>query len=151
MGLLDGFLKQAMGGEGSTGGLGDLVGMVSKNPQILGALGSLLSSRDTSVGGSGGIGGLVAAFQQKGLGDMVSSWISTGPNPPISAAQVSDVVGGETLAQFARKAGVPTTEAGSILAGLLPTVIDQLTPNGKLPETASIESTLGSLLSGLGR
>jgi uncharacterized protein YidB (DUF937 family) len=152
MGFLDGLLKQATGG-GQSGGsaLGGLVSMASKNPQILGALASLLSTRDASVGGSGGLGGLVSAFQSKGLGDMMSSWISTGPNPPISAAQMTDVLGGDTVGQFARKAGVPVGEAGSVLAGLLPAVIDHLTPDGKVPDTNSLESSLGSLLSGLGR
>ena len=60
MGLLDGILKQAMGGQSSEGGLAGLVG----NPQILGALTGLLSTRDSSIGGSGGLGGLVSAFQQ---------------------------------------------------------------------------------------
>ena len=151
MGFLDGFLKQAMGGQGEAGGLGGLVSMVAKNPQIVSALAGLLSTRDASVGGSGGLGGLVGAFQNKGLGDMISGWISTGPNPPVSAAQLSDVLGQDTLAQFANKAGVPVSEAGSILAGLLPAAIDHLTPDGKLPETNALESSLSSLLSGLGR
>lgn len=151
MGFLDGLLKQAMGGQSDSGGLGNLMGLVAKNPQILSAVVSLLSSRDTSVGGSGGLGGLVGAFQKKGMGDMISSWIATGPNPPVSAAQVTDVLGHDTVGQFAAKAGVPVGEAGSLLAGLLPSVIDHLTPEGKVPETNSLEGTLKSLLSGLGR
>lgn len=147
MGLLDGVLGQVLGGQSAESGLAGLVG----NPQILGALAGLLSTRDSSIGGSGGLAGLIGAFQQKGLGDMVSSWISTGPNPEISAEQVTDVLGGETIRQFAGKAGVPVAEAGSLLAGLLPKVIDQLTPDGKVPEAGSLEGTLGSLLGGLGR
>ena len=151
MGFLDGLLKQAMGGQGGASGLDGLVSVVSKNPQILTALAGLLSTRDASVGGSGGLDGLVGAFQKKGLGDMISGWISTGPNPAVSAAQVTDVLGQETLGQFAGKAGVPVSEAGSLLAGLLPAAIDHLTPNGKVPETGALENSLASLLSGLGR
>ena len=151
MGFLDGLLKQAMGGQSDMGGLGGLVSMVSKNPQILSALTGLLSTRDASIGGSGGLADLVGAFQNKGLGDMIAGWISTGPNPPVSAAQVSDILGQETLGQFASKAGVPVSQAGSLLAGLLPTVIDHLTPDGKIPETNALESSLTSHLSGLGR
>lgn len=142
MGLMDDLLKQA-------GGLGGLASMAAKNPQAISAIVSLLSSRDRSVGGSGGIGSVVEAFQKKGLGDMVASWISTGPNPPITASQVTDVLGSDIVKQFAAKAGVPGTEAGGLLASLLPTVIDQLTPQGKVPETNALESTLGGLLSGL--
>lgn len=147
MGILGAFLKEAMGGQSGEGGLAGLV----SNPKVLGALAGLLSSRDSSIGGSGGLGGLISSFQQKGLGDMISSWISTGPNPAISSAQVTDVLGSETINQFASKAGVPTAEAGSVLADLLPAVIDKLTPDGKVPDTNSLENSLSSLLSGLGR
>ena len=151
MGFLDGLLKQTMGGQGDASGLGGLVSMVSQNPQIVTALAGLLSTRDASIGGSGGLGGLVGAFQNNGLGDMVSSWISTGPNPPVSAAQLTDVLGQDTLRQFASKANVPVSDASSLLAGLLPVAIDHLTPDGKIPEPNTLESSLTSLLSGLGR
>lgn len=151
MGFLDGLVKQAMGGQSDASGLGGLVAMVSRNPEIVTALAGLLSTRDASIGGSGGLGGLVGAFQQKGLGDMIAGWISTGPNPPVSAAQVTDVLGQDTLRQFASKAGVPVSDAGSLLAGLLPAAIDHLTPDGKVPEPNTLESSLASLLSGLGR
>jgi len=147
MGILDGLLKHLGGGQG-IGDLGGLMDVVKKNPQIVGAVAALLSTRDTSVGGAGGLGGLIKSFQGKGMGDMMSSWISTGPNPPITPSQLTDVLGGDTMRQFARKAGLPVAEAGSLLAGLLPTVIDKLTPDGKVPEENALESTLGSLLSG---
>ena len=54
------------------------------------------------------------------------------------------------MAQFAHKSGMPVAEAGSLLAGLLPTVIDKLTPDGNMPDTSSLEGTLSSLLAGLG-
>jgi uncharacterized protein YidB (DUF937 family) len=150
MGLLDALAKQALGGQGKSA-LGGLVETVTRNPQILGAVTGLLSTRDSSIGGNGGLAGLVGAFQKKGLGDMMAGWISTGPNPPVSAAQLQEVLGGETLGQFARKAGVPAGDAGSLLASLLPTVIDHLTPEGKLPPSNSLEGSLASLLSGLGK
>ena len=140
MGILDDLLGKEAGG---------LAGMAMKNPQIIAAIVSLLSSKDASVGGTGGLGGLVQAFQGKGMGDMISSWISTGPNPPATAAQMSSVLGPDTLSQFAAKAGIPHGEAGGLLAGLLPMVIDQLTPQGKVPESNDLESSLGSLLAGL--
>jgi len=77
MGFLDGILKQATGGQGDSSGLGALVAMASQNPQILTALAGLLSSRDTSIGGNAGLAGLVNAFQQKGLGDVISQWVSS--------------------------------------------------------------------------
>jgi len=142
MGMLDELLGKQLGG---------VAEMALKNPQILGAVASLLSSRDASVGGTGGLGGLVQAFQSKGLGDMIGSWISTGPNPPATADQITNVLGHDTLSQFASKAGVAPGEAGGLLASLLPTMIDHLTPQGQVPESSALESALGSLFSGLGR
>lgn len=66
MGFMDELLK-------GSGGLGALAGMVAKNPQIVAAAASLLSSKDASVGGTAGLAGLASAFQSKGLGDVMSS------------------------------------------------------------------------------
>jgi uncharacterized protein YidB (DUF937 family) len=139
MGLLDDLMQQA----------GGLAGLAAKNPQAVAAVVSLLSSRDQSVGGSAGLGGVIEAFTRKGLGSVVSSWVATGPNPPVSAGQVGDALGGDVLAQFAAKAGVPQGEAGGLLASLLPAVIDHVTPRGSVPEANDLESTLGGLLAGL--
>jgi uncharacterized protein YidB (DUF937 family) len=140
VGLLDNVLGPQLGG---------LAESAMKNPQVISAIVSLLSSKDASVGGTAGLAGLVQVFQGKGMGDMISSWISTGPNPPATADQMASVLGPDTLSQFAAKAGVPQGEAGGLLAGLLPMVIDQLTPQGRVPESNDLESALGGLLSGL--
>ena len=150
MGFLDDLARQATGGR-DTSGLGSLMSMVTSNPQILTALTALLSSRDSSIGGSAGMGGLLDAFQRRGLGNLVAGWVSTGPNPPVSAAQVTDVLGEETVGQFASRAGVPTDQVGALLAQLLPAAVDRLTPDGKMPDSASLEGSIGSLLSGLMR
>jgi uncharacterized protein YidB (DUF937 family) len=143
MGLLDGILKEG----GAMGALGNIASLAAKNPQAVAALISLLSSKDTSVGDSSGLAGLVNAFQKKGMGDMINSWIATGPNPSISAAQVTDVLGHDVVKQFAAKAGVPHQDAGGLLASLLPAVVDHLTPDGTVPATNNLESSLGGLLS----
>ena len=140
MGMLDDLLGKQLGGLADT---------AMKNPQVISAIVSLLSSKDASVGGTGGLAGLVQAFQGKGMGDMVSSWISTGPNPPATADQITKALGPQTVSQFAAKAGVAPGEAGGLLASLLPAMIDRLTPQGKVPESNELESTLGGLLSGL--
>ena len=144
MGLLDNLLK-------GSGGLAGIADVVAKNPQLVAAAVSLLSTKDASVGGTGGLGGLIGAFQKSGLGDVMSQWISTGPNPPISADQLTKVLGSDVIGQIAQKAGLGHAEAGSALAAVLPTLIDHLTPNGKVPDTNALEGTLGSLLSSLGR
>jgi uncharacterized protein YidB (DUF937 family) len=143
MGMLDELLKSQ--------NLGSIAGMVAKNPQIVAAAVSLLSTKDSSVGGSGGLAGLASAFQGGGLDDVLSSWVSTGTNKSVSANQLESVLGRDTLGQFASRAGIGSGEASSVLASLLPELVNQVTPQGRMPETSSLESTLGGLLSSLGR
>lgn len=141
MGLLDGFLESAPG----------LQQMVAGNPNLARAALALLNPSDPSVGGSGGLASLIGAFQQNGLGDMMKAWISTGPNPPVSGAQLEGVLGREVLGQFAQKAGVPSASAGGALASILPGLVDHLTPDGNMPQAANLQGAIGSLLGLLGR
>ena len=128
-------------------GIGELI---RKNPQVLSAALSLLSSRQGSIGPSEGLGGLIGAFGKRGLGDVMASWISTGTNRGINPGQVADVLGQDALSQFSQHAGVSSNDAGSLLAGLLPVLIDRLTPAGEVPQSSALEGSLGSLLGGLG-
>jgi uncharacterized protein YidB (DUF937 family) len=132
------------------GGLGSLAQVVANNPQILAAAASLLNPNDASVGGSTGLGGLVQAFQAKGLGDVIGSWVGGGPNAAVSGGQITDVLGADILAQFAQKAGVNAGDAGNVLASVLPELINQLTPQGQMPPQSGLESALGGLISMLG-
>ena len=86
----------------------------------------------------GGLDGLVQSFQQKGLGDVVTSWVSTGQNLPISADQITHVLGSDVLKNLAAKAGISSDQAGSQLASLLPGLIDKLTPNGHTGEAGGL-------------
>lgn len=98
-------------------------------------------------GQQGGLGGLVEAFKQNGLGAAASSWVSTGENLPINAEQIQQVLGSEQVQQIASKLGLSMDDASQGLAGLLPQVIDKLTPDGAIPEGGLMETGL-SLLKG---
>lgn len=89
----------------------------------------------------GGMAGLVKRFQERGLGDVVSGWVGTGPNPPISPAQVETVLGSQQLGVLAGRTGLSLPELGSKLATLLPLIIDHLTPDGNVPSVAGLFTT----------
>lgn len=113
---------------------------------------STLSNNVLEMLGQGGIGGLanlVKQFQAQGLGEIISSWISTGQNLPISAEQLQRGIGSDLLKQLAAKAGLAPEQASSKLAEILPAFIDKLTPNGKLPESGMLEQGLKFLKSKL--
>jgi uncharacterized protein YidB (DUF937 family) len=61
----------------------------------------MLTSQQT-----GGLQGLVQSFTQKGLGHIVSSWVSTGPNLPVSGDQIQGALGSDALSSLAQRAGV---------------------------------------------
>jgi uncharacterized protein YidB (DUF937 family) len=121
--------------------------------QISGALGGehagLLGSVLEVVGKEqgGGLAGLVQAFQQNGLGDVVASWIGTGQNQPITAGQIQAVLGSDAVKQIAAKMGLPPDAVSAKLAEVLPGAIDRLTPNGQLPEGGLLGQALSALRS----
>jgi uncharacterized protein YidB (DUF937 family) len=90
----------------------------------------------------GGISGLQRMFQEKGLGGLVSSWISTGQNLPISADQLNSVLHSDALQQVAQKHGIDPSQLTSAMSSLLPGVVDKLTPNGQVPDHNSLQELI---------
>ena len=156
MGLLDEILKQAggggrpVGGGAQAGGLGAIADLIMKNPQIISAAISMLNPKDTSVGGGGGLADVIGAFNKGGLGDIMSSWVGGGPNKPVDPGVLANVLGPEILGQFAQKAGIGHGDASSVLASVLPELINHMTPQGQVPQGNALDGVLGSLLGQLG-
>jgi uncharacterized protein YidB (DUF937 family) len=151
MGLLDAILKQVGGASGGqTGGLGAIAELVAKNPQIVAAALSMLNPKDASVGGSGGLADVIGAFNKGGLGDVMSSWVGGGPNKPVDPGALANVLGPDVLGQFAKKAGIGHADASSVLASVLPELINHMTPQGQVPQGNALDGVLGSLLGQLG-
>lgn len=140
MGILDTLLK-------NPGAMVDMAKFAVDNPQIAQAAMSLVSSDDTSVGGSAGLSGILDSLNGAGLGDAVSSWLGNGENSEIDAAQLQAALGDDTISQFAEKAGIGSIgDATSLLSGVLPKLVDQLSPDGNLPDASSLDNALGGLL-----
>jgi uncharacterized protein YidB (DUF937 family) len=97
----------------------------------------------------GGISGLVQQFHDKGLGDVVNSWISTGQNLPISADQIKSVLSNEHVQAFAAKAGISPDVASAKIAEVLPMIMDRVTPNGQVPPQSGLLATGMNMLRSL--
>jgi len=85
-------------------------------------------------GQTGGLHGLVEKFQEAGLGNVIRSWISAGPNVALTATQMEKVLGEGHLQQIAEETGYTEHEAAEHLSEMLPDLIDQLTPSGQVPQ-----------------
>jgi uncharacterized protein YidB (DUF937 family) len=83
----------------------------------------------------GGIQGIVAQLEQQGLGGTVRSWVGTGPNQPITADQVHQAFGSDTVKQLAAKFGMSPEDLSAKLSQVLPQAIDKLTPGGVVAKT----------------
>lgn len=108
--------------------VGGMLGGSSNQNPLMQALTGLLGQNSPV----GGLTGLVQTFQKNGLGDIVNSWVGTGKNLPVTPQQIQQGLGGDLLSQLATKAGISTDAAGAQLAGLLPDLVDKLTPTGKI-------------------
>ena len=130
MGLLDeisgGLTKKLFGGGDQNKLLESVVGMLN-DPN------------------TGGLSGLVQMFHDKGLGNVIGSWVGTGHNLPVTADQLKEALGSDQLQQIAAHAGISQEEASNGLAGLLPEIIDKLTPDGNVPESDMLAKGLNML------
>lgn len=131
--------------------LDSVLGAVSGQMQQQGGLASVLGGLLANNGSMGGLSGLAEKFNQAGMGDVISSWIGKGENLPISADQLSNVLGSDTLSSIASQLGVDPAQASGQLAQMLPGLIDKLTPHGTAPagglgNAGDLMGMLGGLL-----
>lgn len=120
--------------------------------QLGGAGGNAVESVLAMLGNSqnGGIESLMQNFKDKGLGDIIASWVGTGSNLPISPDQVACALGHDQVRQYAQQTGATPDAAAASLAQLLPGLIDKLTPNGTLPAGGFLEQGLNLLKAQIG-
>jgi uncharacterized protein YidB (DUF937 family) len=114
---------------------------LENSPALRGALGQLEGAVLPVVLGEvlgngsqgGGLSAIVAKLQQAGFGDQVKSWIGNGQNLPITAEQLQQVLGSDTVKQLAARFNIPVDQLAKVLAEQLPKAVDSASPNGSLP------------------
>jgi uncharacterized protein YidB (DUF937 family) len=116
---------------------------LENSPAFKGALGQLeaavvpvVLSEVLGNGSQGGLNAIVAKLQQAGLGDQVRSWIGNGQNLPVTAEQLQQVLGSDTVKQLAARFNIPVDQLATVLAQQLPVAVDHASPNGTLPPVA---------------
>ncbi len=121
------------GAPAAGGGLGGLL-------QSLG-LGGAAAAGSGGLGGvlSGGLGDLVKQFQNAGKGELADSWVGTGQNKTIPPADLAQVLTPEQIEFLTAKTGLSREELLAGLSQQLPEVVDQLTPQGRLPSPQEID------------
>jgi uncharacterized protein YidB (DUF937 family) len=134
MGLIDSAIGQVLGrvlGGGRQAGAG--------GDPLVQMLVSLVQSQP------GGLGGLLDQFRRAGLGAQADSWVSTGQNLAVSGNDMEQALGAGALDDMAARLGVPRGKAADTLAGALPQLVDQLTPQGRVTEGDELRNALASV------
>lgn len=170
------------GGSGGPGGLGGLGGVLPGGlGDILGGLGGGLggglpggaTARGASgLGGrnamlalmlplvlqwvqrNGGIGGVLQRVNQHGYAGQANSWVGTGANESLPPQAARQLLGPNELSNLSSQLGVGEDEVAQGFSEILPEVVDQLSPDGKVRQDADStleagQSALQRLLSGL--
>lgn len=137
MGLFDSISSEVLGALSNASpehhaGLLDAVSGLLNNPQI------------------GGVTGLIGVFERQGLGGVIASWVATGQNLPISPDQLQAVLGDEHIQAIAQKLGISTQDVATHLSQLLPSIVDQMTPNGQVAQGNELSNVLGAIKGVLG-
>jgi len=117
----------------SGGGMGDL---------LKGGLGGLLAGGAAGSVLSGGLGDLLKQFQQNGLGDQASSWVSNGPNKPVSPGDLANALGADQIDHLSSRSGMSRDELLHGLSQYLPDAINHLTPDGRVPNEDELSGRL---------
>ncbi len=142
MGLFDDALKGAIPG-------GDLATPIAVAAGAL-LLGHFLGGHSaapaapaapTAPAGGGLLGGLtdlVAKLGASGQSAQVNSWIGPGANLPVQPGALASALGQQTISQLAAKAGMSEQDLLNQLAQVLPGLVNNLTPNGRLPTAAEL-------------
>jgi uncharacterized protein YidB (DUF937 family) len=108
------------------------------NPQgglggVLGKLGGVLGGASAGSVLSGGLSDLVERFRQNGHGQAADSWVKRGPNQELGPDQLEQAIGPDVLSTLSQQTGLSQEELLSRLSRELPTAVDKLTPEGRLP------------------
>ncbi len=85
-----------------------------------------------------GLGGLLATLEKGGLGNLINSWVSPGPNQPVSPNQLGSALGPDIIKVLAQRSGMSEDEVSRQLSQVLPGVVDKLTPTGRLPTLSEL-------------
>jgi uncharacterized protein YidB (DUF937 family) len=124
-GGLDDMLGGLLGGSSNRsgaapGGMGDI-------------LGGLLGGAGAGTALNGGLGNLLNDLQNSGQGWVAQSWVSRDTNEPIEPQDLGRALGTDTIDALSARTGLAQDELLAGLSQYLPQMVDQMTPDGRLP------------------
>jgi uncharacterized protein YidB (DUF937 family) len=142
MGMLDSIFRSARGGSAESMDAADTpAASPTVHHGLLDAAIAMLTNRST-----GGLAGLLEKFRSAGLGTEAGSWVSTGPNQPVSPDQVHSALGTSVIDQLAQKFGISPQQVSAHLSQILPELVDHATPEGQIPQDHGTVASMMAML-----
>jgi uncharacterized protein YidB (DUF937 family) len=83
-------------------------------------------------------------MEQNGHGGAAQSWVSNGPNQSLSPNELGNALGAEDIDAVSQQTGMSRQDILSTLSQHLPEFVNQLTPNGRLPNEDEASETVSS-------
>jgi uncharacterized protein YidB (DUF937 family) len=91
---------------------------------------------------SGGLNDLLKQFQESGHGDVAKSWVDNAPNKAISSDDLAKALGGDQIETLMAHTGLSRQDLLAGLSQQLPAIVNQLTPDGRLPTAQELSRSL---------
>ena len=88
---------------------------------------------------AGGLSDLIGRLTAGGIGTHVNSWVGPGENQPVQPGQLGGALGQDVLNQLSQRTGMSQQELLNQLALVLPQLINNLTPRGRVPTAAELQ------------
>ncbi len=127
MSLFDSLRKMVLSSVTSHLGGDPAVAEAAAHPGLFDGLVAMIRDR--------GLASLMETLKGAGLSEAVSSWVSQGVNLPVTADQIRNALGSDTITALAAKAGLPADQVSALLAKIMPSLVDKLTPNGVIDDS----------------
>jgi uncharacterized protein YidB (DUF937 family) len=81
----------------------------------------------------GGFGGFIEGFREQGHGELLSSWLGNPEAGGLTASDVGTVFGQGLLNDWGTRLGASRATIAAAIAGVLPRLVAELTPGGRIP------------------
>ena len=121
-------------------GKGRLADLLGRSPSEPGAPAGQSPAAGLSGGALlGGLTDLLDRFRQHNPNTAAKSWVSPGPNEPISSDEMEHALGAERVQWLMAQTGMTKEDLLAGLAASLPDAIDKLTPDGRIPTETELE------------
>ncbi len=133
-------LAQATGGSPAGAGQGGLAG-------LLGSLFGGAGQGGTTAGAMhGALTDLVDHMTNNGQGAAAQSWVQNGPNKELSTNELEAALGSDAVNELSNRTGLSRDDLLQRLKSVLPTAVDQMTPDGRLPPQGEAGGWLNRLI-----